>query len=153
MTASVKAEAAAVKSPTIVRKQLELGQASTLAVLTAQQTYLTAVLTRVQALASRYADTAATRISSPVGNKQIAARTGMPILPRLLCLVADTTSISAAQVSHHPGCAGRRRKRGDGHRTGHKNQGAVSRTLIFALHLDFCFTEAQATGSGSSRGQ
>ncbi|MGA7385882.1 MAG: TolC family protein, partial [Methylocella sp.] len=59
MTASVKAEDAAAKSLAIVRKQLELGQVSTLVVLTAQQTYLTALLTRVQALASRYADTAA----------------------------------------------------------------------------------------------
>jgi outer membrane protein TolC len=52
MTASVKAEDAAAKSLAIVRKQLELGQVSTLVVLTAQQTYLTALLTRVQALAS-----------------------------------------------------------------------------------------------------
>ena len=59
MTASVKAEDAAAKSLAIVRKQLELGQVSTLAVLTVQQTYLMAILTRVQALASRYADTAA----------------------------------------------------------------------------------------------
>jgi outer membrane protein TolC len=59
MTASVKAEDAAAKSLAIVRKQLELGQVSTLAVLTTQQTYLTAILTRVQALANRYADTAA----------------------------------------------------------------------------------------------
>jgi NodT family efflux transporter outer membrane factor (OMF) lipoprotein len=59
MTASVKAEDAAAKSLAIVRKQFELGQVSTLAVLTTQQTYLTAILTRVQALASRYADTAA----------------------------------------------------------------------------------------------
>jgi outer membrane protein TolC len=58
-TASVKAEDAAGKSLTIVRKQLELGQVATLAVLTAQQTYLTAILSRVQALAGRYADTAA----------------------------------------------------------------------------------------------
>ncbi len=42
-----------------MRKQLELGQVSTLAVLTTQQVYLMAMLTRVQALASRYADTAA----------------------------------------------------------------------------------------------
>ena len=59
MTASVKAEDAAAKSLAIVRKQLELGQVSTLAVLTTQQAYLMAMLTRVQALASRYADTAA----------------------------------------------------------------------------------------------
>ena len=59
MTASVRAEDAAAKSLAIVRKQLELGQVSTLVVLTTQQTYLMAMLTRVQALASRYADTAA----------------------------------------------------------------------------------------------
>jgi NodT family efflux transporter outer membrane factor (OMF) lipoprotein len=56
---SVKAEEAAAKSLAIARKQLELGQVATLAVLTAQQTYLTAILAREQALASRYADTAA----------------------------------------------------------------------------------------------
>ncbi len=59
MAASVKAEDAAAKSLAIVRKQLELGQVATLAVLTAQQTYLTASLARVQAQANRYADTAA----------------------------------------------------------------------------------------------
>ncbi|HTV33459.1 MAG TPA: efflux transporter outer membrane subunit [Methylocella sp.] len=59
MSAAVKAEDAAFKSLTIVRKQLEFGQVSTLAVLTAEQTYLSAVLTRIQALASRYSDTAA----------------------------------------------------------------------------------------------
>ena len=56
---SVKAEGAAAKSLNIVRKQLELGQVSTLAVLNTQQTYLQAILTRVQAQANRYADTAA----------------------------------------------------------------------------------------------
>lgn len=59
MTASVKAEDAASKSLAIVRKQLELGQVATLAVLAAQQAYLTASLARVQAQANRYADTAA----------------------------------------------------------------------------------------------
>ncbi|HXW73074.1 MAG TPA: efflux transporter outer membrane subunit [Methylocella sp.] len=59
LTAAVKAEAAAKKSLDITRKQLELGQISTLAVLQAEQTYLTAVLASVQALAARYADTVA----------------------------------------------------------------------------------------------
>lgn len=59
MTASVKAEDAAAKSLAITRKQLALGQVSTLAVLTAENTYFTALITRVLALTNRYADTAA----------------------------------------------------------------------------------------------
>jgi NodT family efflux transporter outer membrane factor (OMF) lipoprotein len=59
LKASVHAEEAALKSLDIVRKQAELGQVNSLAILNAQQTYLTALLTRVQAQASRFADTAA----------------------------------------------------------------------------------------------
>jgi len=57
--AAVAAEKAAFKSLDIVRKQAHLGQLSTLAVLNAEQTYLQALLTRVQAEANRYADTTA----------------------------------------------------------------------------------------------
>ena len=53
------AEAAAAKSLTIAQGQRKLGMVSTVAVLLAQQTYLNAVVTRVQAQALRYADTAA----------------------------------------------------------------------------------------------
>jgi NodT family efflux transporter outer membrane factor (OMF) lipoprotein len=56
---AVHAEDAALKSLDIVRKQAELGQVNSLAILNAQSTYLTALLSRVQAQASRYADTAA----------------------------------------------------------------------------------------------
>jgi NodT family efflux transporter outer membrane factor (OMF) lipoprotein len=59
LKAAVHAEDAALKSLNIVRKQAELGQVNSLAILNAQQTYLTALLTRVQAQASRFADTAA----------------------------------------------------------------------------------------------
>ncbi|MFZ0495462.1 MAG: efflux transporter outer membrane subunit [Methylocella sp.] len=59
LKAAVKAEDAALKSLDIVRKQAQLGQVNSLAVLNAQQTYLTALLARVQAQANRYADTAA----------------------------------------------------------------------------------------------
>jgi len=55
----VHSEDTALKSLNIVRKQAELGQVNSLAILNAQQTYLTALLTRVQAQASRFADTAA----------------------------------------------------------------------------------------------
>ena len=53
------AEGAAAKSLAIARTQLELGDVSYLALLNAEQTYQQAVMNRVQALASRYADTAA----------------------------------------------------------------------------------------------
>jgi NodT family efflux transporter outer membrane factor (OMF) lipoprotein len=59
LRAAAKAEDAALKSLDIVRKQAQLGQVNSLAILNAQQTYLTALLARVQAQANRYADTAA----------------------------------------------------------------------------------------------
>lgn len=57
--ASVRAEIAAKASLDIVQKQLDAGQVNQLAVLNAQQTYLTASVSRVQAEANRLADTAA----------------------------------------------------------------------------------------------
>ena len=59
LKASARAEEAALKSLDMVRKQAALGQVNGLAILNAQQTYLTAVLARVQAQAARFADTAA----------------------------------------------------------------------------------------------
>jgi NodT family efflux transporter outer membrane factor (OMF) lipoprotein len=59
LKAAVHSEDTALKSLNIVRKQAELGQVNSLAILNAQQTYLTALLTRVLAQASRFADTAA----------------------------------------------------------------------------------------------
>ncbi len=59
LTAAVAAENAAVTSLGITRKQLELGQVGYLSLLTAEQTYQTAVVSLVQARANRYADTAA----------------------------------------------------------------------------------------------
>lgn len=59
LKAAVHSEEAALKSLNIVRKQAELGQVNLLAILQAQQTYLTAAVTRVQAQAARYADTVA----------------------------------------------------------------------------------------------
>jgi NodT family efflux transporter outer membrane factor (OMF) lipoprotein len=57
--ASRRAEDAAKASLDIVEKQLNAGQVNQLAVLNAQQTYLTASVTRVQAEAGRLSDTAA----------------------------------------------------------------------------------------------
>src|SRR6516162_4241089 len=59
MRAAVHAEVAAKASLDIAEKQLREGQVNLLAVLVAQQTYLTAVITRVQAEANRLSDTAA----------------------------------------------------------------------------------------------
>ena len=59
LKATVAAERAAAKSLTIVRRQLELGDVSYLALLTAEQTYQQAMVNLVQALANRYTDTAA----------------------------------------------------------------------------------------------
>lgn len=59
LQAAVKAEVAAGKSLDIVRKQAAAGQVNILAILTAQRTYLLASVTRIQALAARYTDTAA----------------------------------------------------------------------------------------------
>jgi len=59
LKAAVHAEVAAKASLDIAEKQLREGQVNLLAVLVAQQTYLTAVITRVQAEANRLSDTAA----------------------------------------------------------------------------------------------
>ena len=59
MKAAVHSEEAAKASLDIVEKQLSAGQVNQQAVLNAQQTYLIAVLTRVQAEANRLSDTAA----------------------------------------------------------------------------------------------
>ena len=57
--ASLRAEVAAKASLDIVEKQLNAGQVNQLAVLNAQQTYLTAAVVRVQSEANRLSDTAA----------------------------------------------------------------------------------------------
>jgi len=59
MKAAVHAEETAKASLDIVQKQLNEGQVNQLAVLNAQQTYLTAAVVRVQTEANRLADTAA----------------------------------------------------------------------------------------------
>jgi len=59
MKAAVHAEDTAKASLEIVQKQLNEGQVNQLAVLNAQQTYLTAAVIRVQTEANRLADTAA----------------------------------------------------------------------------------------------
>lgn len=59
MRAARRAEDAAKASLDIVQKQLSEGQVNQLAVLNAQQTYLTAAVVRVQTEANRMADTAA----------------------------------------------------------------------------------------------
>jgi NodT family efflux transporter outer membrane factor (OMF) lipoprotein len=59
MRAARRAEDAAKASLDIVQKQLSEGQVNQLAVLNAQQTYLTASIIRVQTEANRIADTAA----------------------------------------------------------------------------------------------
>lgn len=57
--AAVRAEVAAKASLDIVQQQLNAGQVNQLAVLNAQQTYLTAAVVRVQSEAGRLSDTAA----------------------------------------------------------------------------------------------
>ena len=56
---AVAAENAANRSLIITRRRLELGDINYLLVLNAQQTYFQALITRVQAQANRFADTAA----------------------------------------------------------------------------------------------
>jgi NodT family efflux transporter outer membrane factor (OMF) lipoprotein len=56
---AVAAENASNRSLTIARRRLELGDINYILVLNAQQTYFQALLTRIQAQASRFADTAA----------------------------------------------------------------------------------------------
>jgi outer membrane protein TolC len=56
---AVVAENAAERSLTIARRRLELGDINYILVLNAQQTYFQTLLTRVQAQANRFADTAA----------------------------------------------------------------------------------------------
>ena len=59
MKAAVHAEDTAKASLDVVQSQLNDGQVNQLAVLNAQQTYLTAAVIRVQTEANRIADTAA----------------------------------------------------------------------------------------------
>ena len=59
MQAAVRAEDTAKASLDIVQQQLNAGQVNQLAVLNAQQTYLTAAVIRVQTEANRLSDTAA----------------------------------------------------------------------------------------------
>jgi len=59
LKAASATEAAALRSLNIARRQLELGQIQYLGLLTAQQAYQQALITRIQAQASRFADTAA----------------------------------------------------------------------------------------------
>jgi NodT family efflux transporter outer membrane factor (OMF) lipoprotein len=59
LKAAVAAEQAAAKSLSIARARLELGDINYLSLLNAEQTYHQAVMNKVQALANRYADTAA----------------------------------------------------------------------------------------------
>jgi NodT family efflux transporter outer membrane factor (OMF) lipoprotein len=59
LKAAYAAERAASKSLEIARRQLQLGAISYLGLLTAQNTYQTALIALVQAQAARYADTAA----------------------------------------------------------------------------------------------
>ncbi|MBR1161193.1 efflux transporter outer membrane subunit [Bradyrhizobium elkanii] len=56
---AIKAEDTAKSSLEIVQKQLVLGQVTQVTVLNAQQAYFNAAITRVQAMATRLADTAA----------------------------------------------------------------------------------------------
>jgi NodT family efflux transporter outer membrane factor (OMF) lipoprotein len=59
LQAAAAAEASAGDSLKIARRQFELGQVSSITVLGAEQAYQQAVISRLQAEASRYADTAA----------------------------------------------------------------------------------------------
>ena len=59
LKAADRAERSAEASLTIVRKQLELGGVSNVAVLNAEQTYRQALISQAQAQANRYADTVA----------------------------------------------------------------------------------------------
>jgi NodT family efflux transporter outer membrane factor (OMF) lipoprotein len=59
LNAAAATEAAALRSLNIARRQLELGQIQYLGLLSAQQAYQQAVIGRIQAQASRFADTAA----------------------------------------------------------------------------------------------
>jgi NodT family efflux transporter outer membrane factor (OMF) lipoprotein len=59
MKAAVKAEVATKASLDIIQKQLVLGQVNQVAVLNAQQAYLSAAIIRVQTQATRLSDTAA----------------------------------------------------------------------------------------------
>jgi NodT family efflux transporter outer membrane factor (OMF) lipoprotein len=59
LNAAARAESAAQKSLDVVRRQLELGSISYLALINAEQAYQQAVILLTQARANRYADTAA----------------------------------------------------------------------------------------------
>src|SRR5438132_13929058 len=59
LKAAYAAERAAARSLDISRRQLQLGAIHYLALLTAENTYQTALIALVQARAARYADTAA----------------------------------------------------------------------------------------------
>ena len=59
LAAAVEAESASKVAYDLTRRQMEVGYVSTLALLSAETTYNQALLTRVQAQATRYGDTIA----------------------------------------------------------------------------------------------
>ena len=79
LKAAVRAERAAAKSLEITRRQLQLGAINYLVLLTAENTYQTALIALVQAQAARYADTAARLCQGNRGSKitsRLACRDG-----------------------------------------------------------------------------
>jgi NodT family efflux transporter outer membrane factor (OMF) lipoprotein len=93
--ASVRAEIAAKASLDIVQKQLDAGQVNQLAVLNAQQTYLTASVSRVQAEANRLSDTAA--LFMALGGGWPASCT-TPVWRQ--CAVGDQPTVISAGDTH-----------------------------------------------------
>ena len=93
--ASVRAEIAAKASLDIVQKQLDAGQVNQLAVLNAQQTYLTASVSRVQAEANRLSDTAA--LFMALGGSWPASCT-TPVWRQ--CATGDEPTIVSANDTH-----------------------------------------------------
>jgi len=114
--AAVHAEDTAKASLEIVQKQLNAGQVNQLAVLNAQQTYLTAAVIRVQTEANRLSDTAALFMALgggwPVGcttpvlagmrdRREFHSKIGVKCTWRL---VGDSMPFACRYVRPSPGC-------------------------------------------------
>jgi outer membrane protein TolC len=93
--ASVRAEIAAKASLDIVQKQLDAGQVNQLAVLNAQQTYLTASVSRVQNEANRLSDTAALFMALGGG---WPASCATPVWRQ--CAMGDEATVISANDTH-----------------------------------------------------
>src|SRR5207244_3124075 len=92
LQAAVAAERAAANSLTIARRRLELGDTTYVVVLAAELSYRQTLLSRVQAQANRFTDTAALFQALGGGWWNRVATDSMPVRERVRCLPPTATA-------------------------------------------------------------